>query len=57
MGHMVEQWTRRLRDNVSESGWMESEQFLEWFNTVFVRHCNKIEGPKLLIMDNHGSHI
>jgi hypothetical protein len=43
--------------NVSESGWMESEQFLEWFNTVFVRHCNKIEGPKLLIMDNHGSHI
>jgi hypothetical protein len=43
--------------NVSESGWMESEQFLEWFNTVFVMHCNKIDGPKLLIMDNHGSHI
>ena len=43
--------------NVSESGWMESEQFIAWFNVVFLEHCKRLEGPKILIMDNHGSHI
>jgi hypothetical protein len=43
--------------NVSESGWMESSTFVDWFTNVFIVHCSRIEGPKILIMDNHSSHI
>ena len=42
---------------MSESGWMETPHFLEWFSNVFLKHTNAIEGPKILIFDGHLSHI
>ena len=43
--------------NCSESGWMEGQQFLEWFSKVFVAGTSNLDGPKLLIFDGHSSHI
>jgi hypothetical protein len=34
---------------ISESGWMETEQFQEWFKMVSVKYTQSIEGPKLLL--------
>jgi hypothetical protein len=42
---------------VSKSGWMEIEQFEEWFENVFIKFTKKIEGPKLLLLDGHASHF
>ena len=42
---------------ISESGWMETEQFQEWFEMVFVKYTQSIEGPKLLLLDGHASHF
>jgi hypothetical protein len=36
---------------------MESLQFAEWFKSVLIPHCAKINGNKLLLMDGHASHI
>lgn len=43
--------------NCSPSGWMESLQFANWFENVFIKHTAKLEGPKLLIFDGHNSHL
>lgn len=43
--------------NTSESGWMETEQFLNWFKQVFLKHVNKQPGYKVLFLDGHSSHI
>ena len=45
--------------NTSDSGWMETKQFCNWFIQVFVPFSNKIDpiGRKLLFLDGHGSHI
>ena len=43
--------------DVSESGWMEGEQFYKWFITYFIEHCKKLDGYKLLFLDGHASHI
>lgn len=36
---------------------METPQFKEWFQSVFLKHCNTLDGSKLLIFDGHLSHI
>ena len=41
----------------SDSGWMESQQFIEWFAKVFVAGTSSLDGAKLLIFDGHSSHI
>lgn len=43
--------------NCSKSGWMEADQFLEWFDKVFVQQTAQLEGGKLLIFDGHNSHL
>ena len=43
--------------NNSSSGWMESEQFLEWFKIVFVPHAAKLTGFKILFLDGRASHM
>ena len=43
--------------DVSESGWMEGAQFVRWFKLVFLKHCEKLDGFKILFLDGHGSHI
>ena len=45
------------RYNCSPSGWMESQQFVEWFQKVFISGTNHLEGNKLLVFDGHNSHI
>ena len=36
---------------------METANFVDWIKNVFIPHCSKISGPKLLTMDGHKSHI
>ena len=43
--------------NTSPSGWMEAQQFEEWFESTFLKHVKNIEGNKLLILDGYLSHI
>jgi len=43
--------------NVSESGWMETQLFTEWFSSVFLVSVKHIKDPILLLLDGHASHI
>jgi hypothetical protein len=43
--------------NVSTRGWMESEQFLDWFKRAFLSGIQSSPGPHLLLLDGHASHI
>ena len=29
--------------STSKSGWMESENFIEWFRSIFLVHANKLQ--------------
>ena len=40
----------------TESGFMNTGIFYEWFVKMFVPNCGK-ERPVLLVMDNHISHV
>lgn len=42
---------------VSESGWMERPQFLEWFKKLFLTALSSAPRPVILFMDGHASHI
>jgi hypothetical protein len=42
--------------NISNSGWMEDQQFFEWFNDMFLKYTNSKE-PRILFLDGHSSHI
>lgn len=59
--HLYSTWCNGGPDNVlyncSSSGWMESEQFVEWFNKVFIAGTQHLQGNKLLVFDGHASHI
>ena len=59
--HLYNTWIdggpETTRYTVSQSGWMETAQFLEWFMKIFVENTKEIEGGKLLIFDGHNSHI
>jgi hypothetical protein len=41
---------------VSESGWITSYLFVEWFKW-FIQQTINVSKPILLIMDNHSCHI
>lgn len=45
------------RMNVSPSGWMEISIFEDWFEYHFLPVVRKLEGSKILIGDNHSSHL
>lgn len=36
---------------------METPLFYDWFKVVFVEYVKQLDGPKLLILDGHSSHI
>ena len=59
--HLCNTWTKNGPENchynTSPSGWMEAEQFTEWFEKIFVKYTLHITGPKLLIFDGHDSHV
>lgn len=43
--------------NTSSNGWMEIPQFKEWFEKVFIEFVKSFDGPKILVLDGHKSHI
>jgi hypothetical protein len=57
------EWTENGPENAiyatSPSGWMETEQFIQWFKEFVkhVREIRKLEGPIILCFDGHKSHI
>ena len=59
--HLYKNWCDggppKTRYNCSPSGWMESDQFFEWFQKVFIPETAALDGYKLLIFDGHSSHI
>ncbi|KAJ8931583.1 hypothetical protein NQ314_015484 [Rhamnusium bicolor] len=59
--HLYSNWCQNTPEdavyNCSPSGWMESSQFANWLENVFIKHTTKLEGPKLLIFDGHNSHL
>ncbi len=58
--HLNPQWTiggpRNSKYAVSESGWITTYLFSEWFKW-FVNYTSNVSKPILLIMDNHSCHI
>ena len=42
---------------ISDNGYMDSELFYGFIFKLFVPHTIQIPGPKLLILDGHGSHL
>ena len=59
--HLYNTWCQSGPENVkyncSPSGWMEGPQFVEWFQKVFIKETENIDGPELLVFDGHNSHI
>ena len=43
--------------STSPSGWMEAQQFIQWFKSVFLVHTAKNPGEKVLFFDGHFSHV
>ena len=43
--------------DTSQSGWMEGEQFFNWFKSSFLPSVKNKDGWKCLIFDGHLSHI
>ena len=43
--------------DTSPSGWMETVNFTNWFKKIFRLFADKLEGPKIVFFDGHGSHI
>ena len=58
---MYQSWTEDgptgAKYTVSPSGWMESLQFTEWFKGIYIEGTDKLEGPNVLYVDGHSSHI
>ena len=42
---------------VSPSGWMEAEQFVQWFESIFLKYTSDLIGDKILFLDGHNSHL
>ena len=40
----------------TDTGYMRTELFLDWFQRCFVPHCGRAR-PVILVLDNHVSHI
>ena len=61
--NLWERWTRgglaAARYSVSDSGWMEADNFHDWFKCLFVPSVSHLlaSGPVILFVDGHGSHI
>ena len=47
------------RYGISDSGWMEADNFHDWFKCLFVPSVSHLlaSGPVILFVDGHGSHI
>ena len=43
--------------SISDNGYMDTELFHGFISKLFIPYTNQIAGPKLLILDGHGSHL
>ena len=43
--------------SISDNGYMDSEHFYSLISKLLIPQTNQIAGPKLLILDRHGSHL
>ena len=41
----------------NETGWIEGEQFVRWFKLVFLKHCETLDGHKILFIEDKASYI
>ncbi|XP_064605782.1 uncharacterized protein LOC135470678 [Liolophura sinensis] len=42
----------------STNGWMEGALYLDWFETIFLKHTEDVKDkPRVLIFDGHASHL
>ena len=48
---------RGTRYSATESGWLTSFTFCDWFKELFLPHAQKLEGKKVLIGDNLSTHL
>ena len=59
--NLYEGWTRDgIKDakySATDSGWFNMATFEQWYFEIFLNHVKDIDGPKVLIGDNHGSHF
>lgn len=59
--HLWNTWCERgpsgTRFGRSKSGWMDGQNFQEWFQTIVIPWAKRKEGRKTLIGDNLSSHI
>ena len=59
--HLYSTWMNGGPDNAkytcSNSGWMESPHFIEWFGKAFIAETAELDGGKLLVFDGHNSHL
>lgn len=58
---LMEEWCTEGPDDavytISPSGWMETDQFMQWFTVVFIAFTSHLIGPKILFLDGHASHV
>lgn len=45
------------RYNRTPSGWFDQSVFEDWFQTIILPHCRRLEGVKAVIGDNLASHL
>lgn len=61
--NLYARWTEdgpaAARYGVSKSGWMEADNFLDWFSSMFVAAADHLlrTGPVILLVDGHHSHL
>jgi hypothetical protein len=59
--HLHDRWLAggplHVRYNRSRSGWFDHTCFADWFLTVVLPFCRRMEGAKVLIGDNLSSHF
>ena len=61
--HLYARWTEGrpagARYGVSKSGWMEGDNFLDWFRSSFISAVQHLleSGPVVLFVDGHHSHL
>ena len=59
--HLYPGWTEGGIDsaayNINLSGWFDISLFQDWFSTIILSYCRRVDGTKLLIGDNLSSHL
>ena len=59
--NLYDSWTtagpRDTRYNRSKSGWFYTVSFSDWFTTIALPYCKKVDGREVLVGDNLGSHL